>query len=91
VTTTSKRLEVFSVKEQWEKDTGQKHSNWVKAGTAWVNRDGSINVYLDVLPIDGKLHVREPMKSQRANPDATRTTTNEAAEASELNDSLGGH
>jgi hypothetical protein len=92
VTNTSKRLEVFSVKEQWEKDTGQKHSSWVKAGTAWVNRDGSINVYLDVLPIDGKLHVREPMKAQRANPEATRTTTAEAP-TSELNmdDSLGGH
>ncbi len=30
----------------------------VKAGTAWVNRDGSINVYLDVLPLDGKLTLR---------------------------------
>jgi hypothetical protein len=26
---------------------------------AFVNRDGSMNVYLDVLPLDGKLHVRE--------------------------------
>jgi hypothetical protein len=26
---------------------------------AEVNRDGSLNLELDVLPIDGKLHVRE--------------------------------
>lgn len=32
---------------------------WIKAGTAVANRDGSLNVYLDVLPIDGKLHLRE--------------------------------
>lgn len=34
-------------------------SKWVKAGTAFSNRDGSMNVYLDVLPLDGKLHIRE--------------------------------
>jgi len=32
---------------------------WVRAGSAFVNRDGSLNVLLDVLPLDGKLHVRE--------------------------------
>src|SRR3954471_22393246 len=32
---------------------------WIKAGWAFLKRDGSINVYLDVLPIDGKLQIRE--------------------------------
>lgn len=44
---------VFSIKAA--KDGA---STWVKAGSAYVNRDGSINVYLDVLPLDGKLHLR---------------------------------
>lgn len=46
------RLTVFSVKQT------ANGSVWVKAGSAWTNRDGSLNVYLDVLPLDGKLHVR---------------------------------
>lgn len=48
-----KKLTVFSIKQS------DKGSIWVRAGTAWVNRDGSLNVYLDVLPLDGKLHIRE--------------------------------
>lgn len=31
-----------------------------RIGIGFVNRDDSINVYLDALPIDGKLHLREP-------------------------------
>ncbi len=58
-----KRYQVFSIKEIQEQ--GEKKSVWVKAGSAWVNRDGSINVYLDVLPLDGKLHVREPLEDRR--------------------------
>ncbi|MGV3619403.1 MAG: hypothetical protein ACO1OB_01225 [Archangium sp.] len=52
-----KRYQVFSIKETVE--NGERKSVWVKAGSAFVNRDASINVYLDVLPLDGKLHVRE--------------------------------
>lgn len=52
----SKRLQVFSIK-----DDGKGKSVWVKAGSAWKNRDGSINVYLDFLPLDGKLHIREAL------------------------------
>ena len=32
---------------------------WQKVGTAFDNRDGSINVYLNCLPTSGKLHIRE--------------------------------
>lgn len=55
---TGKRYQVFSIKETKQSD-GKVTSVWVRAGSAWVNRDGSFNVYLDVLPLDGKLHVRE--------------------------------
>jgi hypothetical protein len=55
--TPGKRHTVFSIKESPTKNGPA--SIWVRAGTAWVNRDGSINVYLDVLPLDGKLHIRE--------------------------------
>ena len=52
-----KRYTVFSVNNR-SGSTG-KASVWIKAGIAFVNKDGSLNVYLDVLPLDGKLHIRE--------------------------------
>lgn len=50
-----KRYAVFSVRKA--EKTGA--AIWVRAGYAWANRDGSANVTLDVLPLDGKLHIRE--------------------------------
>ena len=32
---------------------------WVKIGSAFINHDNSINVYLDALPVNNKLHIRE--------------------------------
>lgn len=32
---------------------------WMRVGSAFVNRDGSLNVYLDANPINGKLQIRE--------------------------------
>jgi len=32
-----------------------------RIGTAFVNRDESITVLLDALPLGGKLHIREPL------------------------------
>jgi len=43
-------------------------SRWVKIGSAFVNRDGSINALLDVYPRDGKIQIRERRKpSQGSN------------------------
>jgi len=36
-----------------------KKSVWSKVGIAFVNRDNSLNVILNTIPIDGKLHIRE--------------------------------
>jgi hypothetical protein len=65
----NKRYQVFSVREGKERD-GSVSTTWVRAGSAWLNRDGSINVYLDVLPLDGKLHVREAQEKREAVPEA---------------------
>lgn len=32
---------------------------WKRVGTAFINRDESLNILLDALPLNGKLHVRE--------------------------------
>ena len=34
-------------------------TNWVRIGSAFRNADGSINVYLDAYPANGKLMIRE--------------------------------
>ncbi len=57
-----KRLAVFSIRP------GKNGSIWVRAGVAEVNRDGSVNLQLDVLPLDGKLHVREAFERRAETP-----------------------
>lgn len=34
-------------------------SRWTKVGMAFVNKDGSINVFLDAFPKDGKIQIRD--------------------------------
>jgi hypothetical protein len=57
-----KRLVVFSIRN------GTGGSVWTRAGSAYVNKDGSLNVVLDVLPLDGRLHVREAGEKREAAP-----------------------
>ena len=41
---------------------------WQRVGSAWSNKDGSLNIVLNALPVNGKLHVRVPSaKDQNAN------------------------
>jgi hypothetical protein len=54
----------------------------VRAGSAFVNKDGSMNLLLDVLPLDGKLHVREAAERRDAPaPAAGRYAAEPALEA----------
>jgi hypothetical protein len=43
---------------------------WVRVGAAFVNRDGSLNVRLDAMPVNGKLQIRDyqPRDSGDKNP-----------------------
>jgi hypothetical protein len=47
--------------------TGEEKARWVKIGIGFVNRDGSTNIYLDALPINGKINVRDPFKNSNGN------------------------
>lgn len=31
---------------------------WARIGSAWTNKDGSFNVHLFAMPIDGKMQIR---------------------------------
>ncbi len=50
---TSKAKAVYNIVENGE------YTNWNKVGVAFVNKDGSYNVVLDALPVNGKLHIRD--------------------------------
>jgi hypothetical protein len=41
------------------KRPGMEKSLWVRIGTAFVNRDCSLNVKLDASPTNGELHIRD--------------------------------
>lgn len=42
---------------------GDADDYWQRVGSAWINKDGSINISLNALPLNGKLHIREPKPS----------------------------
>jgi hypothetical protein len=52
-------------------------ATWIRCGRARLNRDGSINVQLDALPLNGELHLRAaatsapPQRKPPAPPPAT--------------------
>jgi hypothetical protein len=51
----TKRLVVYTIIDR----PGTDKSLWWRIGSAWINRDLSINIQLDAFPVNGKLHVRE--------------------------------
>ena len=64
------RLDAFTIVERAQKgNAGAEDSEkkyWVKIGSAFVNRDDSLNVYLDAVPVNGMLHLRKPTTKQKS-------------------------
>lgn len=50
----SKRKVVYTIIE-----TGEGKSIWRQVGAAFMNRDESLTVLLDALPVNGRLHIRD--------------------------------
>lgn len=59
-------LAAFSIIEK----EGLERPVWHKVGVAWVNRDGSINVQFDSLPLGGKVQLREERERSPQQGDA---------------------
>ncbi len=53
----------FEVYTIVERDGGEK-SLWVRVGIAFVNKDESLTISLNALPVNGRLHVRKANKNQ---------------------------
>jgi hypothetical protein len=51
-------------------DRGQGKSFWVRVGVGFTNRDGSLNLRLDAIPVNGTLQVREWSDPIDRKPDA---------------------
>jgi hypothetical protein len=48
--------DVYAIYET--KTDGRERSRWVRVGVAFDNKDGSLNVLLDALPLTGRLQIR---------------------------------
>ena len=84
-----KRYAVFAIR-----NTKNGSTIWVRAGVAFVQPDDSMNLTLDVLPLDGLLHIREATPKQQqfsnhANHNPTRSEP--AAPPIPAPPSMGGH
>ena len=42
-------------------DRGNGRKHWLRIGVAFINRDQSLNVRLDAMPVNGQLHIREAL------------------------------
>ncbi len=59
----AQRMNVFCPVETKEGKTF-----WVRLGVAYTNKDGSINAYLDGLPVNGRLQLRAASDRDDASP-----------------------
>jgi len=60
-----KYFEVFTIIERKDDED----DFWLRIGTAFENKDGSLNVLLNAFPVNAKLHIREPKKKKRRDDD----------------------
>ena len=57
----------YHVKDTNAGENGEKRGVWTRVGAAWPNKDGKgFNVFLDVMPLNGRLILREPLERNDA-------------------------
>jgi hypothetical protein len=69
-----KRLAVLAILERPDRDDETKtYTRWVRIGAGFTNRDGSINLILDALPLGtNRLQIREDDRERAPAPAARR-------------------
>ncbi len=63
---------------------------WMRLGTAYPNRDQSINLYLDALPNNGRLQLREMDEEDLRRMDEGRARKRDAGGGASRSDDGGG-
>jgi len=57
----------YHVKDTTAGENGEKRGVWTRIGAAWQNKDGKgFNLVLDVMPLDGRVILREPSEREQA-------------------------
>lgn len=51
--------DVYTISEGTQHQESEGKNRWTKVGIGFVNRDNSINVILDTIPCNGRLHIRD--------------------------------
>lgn len=62
----TKLKDVYLITERGEEGK----SFWSRIGIAFVNQDDSLNVILDALPLNGKIHIRDRKVTNKKNVSA---------------------
>lgn len=57
---TTQIKDVFMISERKNEES----KSWTHIGVAFVNRDNSLNVVLDAVPVNGHLHIRDRVAKQ---------------------------
>lgn len=61
VLVTTQLKDVFVIPERNDEDK----SPWIRVGVAFVNKDDSLNVVLDAIPVTGRFHIRDRQKRKQ--------------------------
>ncbi len=69
-------------------DRGQGKSFWTRVGVGFVNRDGSLTLRLDAVPINGTLQVREWQEPYERRADSADAGARPRAKQNSTSDSL---
>lgn len=80
--TDSQRKVVYTIIEREAGEGRDAKSFWVRIGSAFVNRDGSWNVKLDALPVNGTMQIRDPEPKDETAGSADRGDARDAPRTS---------
>ena len=61
----SETLGVYTIVDRKNDEQPERKTLWIHIGIAFINRDGSVNVRLNALPVNGTLHIRPMANSNR--------------------------
>ena len=80
-----KPMEIYAIKE-YEKN-GEKKSVWIRIGTAFENKDGSLNLFFDTFPVNKDIktiQVREKTEKPKEGKGAHGFTAQELQPDSDI-------
>ena len=79
-------METRNLKAVYTITEGGEKSYWHRIGVGYINRDGSINIKLHAVPVNGTMHVRDyPPRDEAPGPEPRRSAGNGGSGTSRQN------